>query len=420
MNFSRPSTALFALAGLTAAASLPVIQPAAMAQTPQFSDVELSFWARPFIEKLAERNIIAGFPDGTFKPNAPVTRAQFAAILRQAFDQNRVREYRGFNDVSSSFWGVPAIKEAYETGFMSGYTDGSFLPNQQIPKVQAVVSLASGLELSPEAPSVNASLNRYRDAGQIPEYARPGVAAATQNGIVVNYPNVNYFNPNQVTTRADVAALVYQALVDQGDLEPLAASLRANQYLVRAEPQGSVGETPNPLPGSMVRAGTRIQVSAPGEESIRYAIVPSEVYATNLEVAEDIMMDGTVMIPKGSIIRGAFRPTQIQSGTTQTVATRYVADSVTIGNRVYPLNASSSLRLPVTQNELEETEVDAQVKPSDAARSVLRALFPNLGSAIFGEDPAQAPAALEESAVIIIDPEEDLDLTLQSGFRMGA
>ena len=54
----------------------------AQAQSTAFSDVSTDYWAHDYIEGLAKANIISGFPDGTFKPNDPVTRAQFAAILR--------------------------------------------------------------------------------------------------------------------------------------------------------------------------------------------------------------------------------------------------------------------------------------------------------------------------------------------------
>jgi hypothetical protein len=69
-----------------------------------FSDVEADYWARPFIQAVAERNVITGFPDGTFRPNQPVDRAEFAAMIQKAFNQTQVRQLSagGFKDVPSA------------------------------------------------------------------------------------------------------------------------------------------------------------------------------------------------------------------------------------------------------------------------------------------------------------------------------
>ncbi|MGB8700206.1 MAG: S-layer homology domain-containing protein, partial [Thermosynechococcaceae cyanobacterium] len=201
------------------------------AQTASLSDVDQNYWARPFIERLAKEEIIAGFPDGTFKPNQPVTRSQFAAIVRNAFNKGAVRNSRTFSDVAAKYWAASAIDKAYITGFLSGYPDGTFKPEQQIPKVQALVSLASGLQL--DAPNdLNKTLEVFRDTSEIPDYARKGVGSATQKILVVNYPNVAFLNPNDVATRADIAAFVYQALVNQGKMSALPSTSKAVAYIV--------------------------------------------------------------------------------------------------------------------------------------------------------------------------------------------
>jgi parallel beta-helix repeat protein len=190
---------------------------ATVAGASRFSDVT-GHWAAAYIEALAERNVIGGFPDGTYRPNEPVTRAQFAAIVNAAFSPTPERSGVNFPDVRSDFWGNAAIQSAYRGNFLSGYPDATFRPNQQIPRVQALVSLSSGLKL-PAGDTT--ALARYQDAGQIPAYATGAISAATQRGIVVNYPNVQQLNPNQVATRADVAAFIYQALVNAGQAEAI-------------------------------------------------------------------------------------------------------------------------------------------------------------------------------------------------------
>ncbi|BAY44387.1 hypothetical protein SAMD00079811_19860 [Scytonema sp. HK-05] len=190
-----------------------------------FKDVAANYWAKSYIEALASKNIIAGFPDGTFKPNEPVTRAQFAAIVSKAFAPAAQRQAINFNDVTRNFWGFQVIQSAYQGGFVSGYPDKTFKPEQQIPRVQVLVSLASGLGLSANTQNV---LSVYSDASQIPNYATNSVAAATARQLVVNYPAVGQLNPNRQATRAEVAAFVYQALVSKGTAQAI-----PSPYLVR-------------------------------------------------------------------------------------------------------------------------------------------------------------------------------------------
>lgn len=112
----------------------PIVAPAAaVAQTSNFPDVEQSYWAADFISALTQRDIINGFPDGTFKPDAPVTRAQFATMLQVAFQKPEQLSAIEFADIPSGYWAAPAIREAYEVGFLSGYPGGVFQPSQNIP-----------------------------------------------------------------------------------------------------------------------------------------------------------------------------------------------------------------------------------------------------------------------------------------------
>lgn len=187
--------------------------------TSAFLDVR-GHWAQSYIEALAKRNIITGFPGGTFNPDDPVTRVQFAAILNKAFTASSQQAAIAFKDVNTSFWGYQAIQSSVRGGFMRGYPEGDFRPAQRIPRVQVLVALANGLKLSANDTS---DLTRYQDAADIPNWALAPVAAATQRKLVVNYPNLTQLNPNREATRAEVAAFVYQALVNAGQAEAIAS-----------------------------------------------------------------------------------------------------------------------------------------------------------------------------------------------------
>jgi parallel beta-helix repeat protein len=192
-----------------------------------FKDVPTGYWAKAYIEALAAQNIIAGFPDGTFRPNEPVTRAQFATIITKALTPPVKRQAIQFRDVQSNFWAYGAIQSAYQSQFVAGYPDGTFKPQQQIPRVQALVALANGLNFTANNNNV---LSVYTDAAQIPNYAIGHVAAATVRQLVVNYPTVQRLDPNRQATRAEIAAFVYQSLVAIGRAQPISSA-----YLVTAQ-----------------------------------------------------------------------------------------------------------------------------------------------------------------------------------------
>ena len=178
--------------------------------TPVFSDIQ-NHWARQFIEALSAQGMISGFKDGTFKPDDKMTRAQYAALLVKAFNPPAKRQAENFTDVPASFWGYNAIQQAYRGGFVAGFPNKTFKPNDNVQRVQVIVSLVNGLGLA--VADANA-LNAYSDKTAIPDYAKDEVVTASKKRIVVNYPNVKQLNPTKEATRGEVAAMIYQALVD--------------------------------------------------------------------------------------------------------------------------------------------------------------------------------------------------------------
>ncbi|MEA5598004.1 S-layer homology domain-containing protein [Rivularia sp. UHCC 0363] len=205
------------------ATKLPTIPPPIA-----FTDVPADFWANRFINQLSSRKVIEGYPDFTYRPQQPVNRAEFASIVGKAFQTDISNNQKVFKDIPSKFWAEPAIKQAVGTKFMTGYPDNSFKPGQKIPRVQVIVSLVSGLNLKTPA-SPDRVLSVYKDADQIPQWAREKVAIATANNLVVNHPDPNLFNPNQEATRAEVSAMVHQALVKTGKLPSIKSNYVVGQ-----------------------------------------------------------------------------------------------------------------------------------------------------------------------------------------------
>ncbi|WP_414549397.1 S-layer homology domain-containing protein [Anabaena sp. CCY 0017] len=184
-----------------------------------FSDLA-GHWAADFVEALVRRGAISGFRDGTFAPDAPINRSQYAAIIAKTFQLPSRNSGSRFTDVNPSFWAASAILKTAEMGFISGFPDGTFRGGQNLTKVQAIVSIVNGLKLTGGNPQV---LNVYRDRAQIPTYATNAVSVATQKLLVVNYPQAEQLEPLRDITRAEVAAFIYQALVANSQEKAIAS-----------------------------------------------------------------------------------------------------------------------------------------------------------------------------------------------------
>lgn len=185
-----------------------------------FSDVPTAYWAAPYIAELTQRGVLEGFPGGTFRPDKPVTRAEFADIVSRAFDQAKTRPALQFQDIASTHWAKGSIETAVQTGFMNGYPGGVFRPNQPIPLSQLQVALVTGLNLPTPVDSAQI-VGKYADAQEVPKWAVDKIATAIDAGLVSKYPDDNKLTPNRIATRADAAALVYEALAKQGKVKQI-------------------------------------------------------------------------------------------------------------------------------------------------------------------------------------------------------
>jgi hypothetical protein len=213
-------------------------------------------WARNYIDVLAANKIISGFEDGRFRPDDPVTRVQFAAILNRAFaNRAAIRGGTAFKDIQPNYWGFQAVQSAYQKGFMSGYPEGVFRPDQQIPRLEVLVALSSGLGISSQNTNV---LSFYQDAAQIPVWASGAIAGATENRFVINYPRVRELSPSRPATRAEVAAFVYQSLVNAGQLPVI-----PSPYVVVVNPTNPATTPTTPL--SPVDPAAQPSSESPGE-----------------------------------------------------------------------------------------------------------------------------------------------------------
>ena len=114
-------------------------------QTNSYSDVSLNNWFNNAVSTLSNAGIISGYPNGTFNPNASITRAEFAAIATR-FSNATYTGSCSFSDVPANHWAANAIALAEDLGWINGYSDGTFRPNQPITRAEAMTLINRVLE----------------------------------------------------------------------------------------------------------------------------------------------------------------------------------------------------------------------------------------------------------------------------------
>jgi hypothetical protein len=161
-------------------------------------------WAENSIKKLVSIGAINGYPDGSFKPNNKITRAEFATVLVKAF-QLSIGDGKTFTD-TAGHWARDYIGAAADNGVVKGYDNGAFGPDDYIIREQMAVMVVKAAKLS----AVTRDLS-FADSEHISDWAVEAMATATGSGIIRGYPD-NTVQPKGNATRAEAATVIINAL----------------------------------------------------------------------------------------------------------------------------------------------------------------------------------------------------------------
>lgn len=138
------------------------VRDGAFTTSNSYSDVAYGKWYNNPISTMSALGIITGYPDGTFKPNKPITRAEFAAIAAR-FDETQSGKSATFSDVIGH-WAAKEIGIAYYNDWIKGYPDGTFKPDQNITRAEAMTMINRVLERKPESPAdLLTNMNKWTD-----------------------------------------------------------------------------------------------------------------------------------------------------------------------------------------------------------------------------------------------------------------
>jgi hypothetical protein len=186
--------------------SLFTSQAKAESNSIEFTDVPSSKPYASAVYQLAERKIISGYSDSTFKPDAVITRGQAAAIIARLLklDTKNIKSDPGFKDVSPNLWNYGAIAAVAEKGIFRGYSDGRFGPNDKITRAQMASILIKAFDF--HYYSFNSTENPFKDIVKLASH-QDSVYTLYKLGITSGTSPTN-FSPNQPISRAQAAVLI--------------------------------------------------------------------------------------------------------------------------------------------------------------------------------------------------------------------
>jgi len=163
-------------------------------------------WAQVKIQSWMDKGLIKGYPDGTFKPDQHVTRAEFMTLANRAFGYTAVVPIT-YTDVKAGSWYAPEVAKAKAAGYISGYPDGTMKPENPITREEVATIVARIKNLTSDA---NAA-DKYTDASKIGSWSKGQVGAVTSAKIMQGYPDGS-FMPQGLMTRAEVVVASDNAL----------------------------------------------------------------------------------------------------------------------------------------------------------------------------------------------------------------
>lgn len=162
-------------------------------------------WARDAIVHVLNKGWMNGYSDARFEPNQTITRAEAASVLAKVFELQSIKVEAGqpsYQDVGKKHWAYQAIEQATLANIVNGYKPGWYGPSMQVTRAQMAVMMGNGLQLQP-GPIVNAP---FADVS-VKHWAAPMLSKMKSSGLLGGNPN-NMFNPDRNATRAEFVALL--------------------------------------------------------------------------------------------------------------------------------------------------------------------------------------------------------------------
>lgn len=182
---------------------MPAAEPIKTEKT--LTDIQ-THWGRVSIEKLVAESAVSGYPDGTFRPDAAITRAEFLAILVKAQGMTGSTP-SNFSDLNGH-WAKGVIERAMAYGITGGYADGLFRPDAPITREEMAVMIDRSLRYASGEP-----LNGFTDGSAISAWARESLQRIVAHKIMAGYPDGS-FRPQGLASRAEACSVILRTIAD--------------------------------------------------------------------------------------------------------------------------------------------------------------------------------------------------------------
>ena len=206
-----------------------------------FSDIPNNHWAREHIKYLSDNDLVSGTSGNTYDPDTNITRAQFVAMINKALGLSEETEVidLDFEDVHIDDWYYEDVAKAVNKGFITGHSDTTFAPEDQITREQAATIVVRAFDLGSASKKIS-----FLDRSKISSWARSFVDVTSEQGYIVGFPDGN-FKPDLNITRAQTATIVYRLIT--GDVAEVAEPPKPE---------------PKPAPAPVVPKGDQIAAAA--------------------------------------------------------------------------------------------------------------------------------------------------------------
>ncbi len=177
----------------------------------KFTDLDETYWAYESIQKLVDAEVIVGYPDGTFQPDGNITRAELVKIANLVFSYVEKQETTNFTDIKADDWFYDNVLIAQNSGYIDGYEDGTFKPNNDITR-QELCKILDSINTFVELPYDNAV------ADEVSPWAVEFVNRVISNRIMTLDEN-NNFRATEKATRAEVCDALAKFLIIEEEPE---------------------------------------------------------------------------------------------------------------------------------------------------------------------------------------------------------
>lgn len=163
-------------------------------------------WAEETIQEWLDKGLIAGYSDGSFKPEGLVTRAEFVKMANNMFGYSDMADI-SFTDVESDKWYYKEVQKAVKAGYIAGISETQFAPNDNVSREQAAVILSRIMKLKVDSTETQ----MFSDSGKISNWAKAGVEAAAKSEFIKGYED-NTFRPNNFIKRAEAIVILNRTI----------------------------------------------------------------------------------------------------------------------------------------------------------------------------------------------------------------